>query len=829
MNTYTWIPFFKEIREKIYIISRDSNREEQLIDVLNNVGITAGMEDWENGKKIPLQQIDPFSFLAMFLKYGNGRRKTYFTRLKDIWKLYEKVPEDYNGVPSVNAKLTRFFGIKDERGINDIALLWELFLQLTRNRIEEDTFQNVLNIKNVGFTRLTQALFWFDPERYLPIDKHTNPYLDSYGLQLQNQDFYSYSLLLEAIRLKIPVPYYKISYDAWMASNTITKETSLFEGEKIPTNTTLKDTEQRKNSEAIDENINHYSVGFNWDGDKSQLDRFLEEGIWENGYDDKYASIINSIKKGDKLALKTAYTKKNEEGKTIAATKIHNIGTVTENPQNGKTVKVDWQKDFEPYELEGKGIYRKTINRVLNKDNINLIFDYKNINNEESSTPPSLGVDVSDLSLNTILYGPPGTGKTYKLQNELFPLFTTRKEQVTREQYVQNIISELSWWEVITMVMLNIGKPCKVADIKAHELIQIKNSFSPIKSLNARIWSQLQTHSIEDSNTVNISNRLSSNLIFDKTEDSYWFIVKEGVELIENLQILLMDIVSYEPEKAESIKRYKFVSFHQSFSYEDFIEGIKPVMSSEDTQQTEIAYEIQKGAFKQLCELAAKDPHNPYALFIDEINRGNVSNIFGELITLIEEDKRQGEPNALSLDLTYSKKAFSVPNNVYIIGTMNTADRSVEALDNALRRRFSFVEMLPNYEVLKNIETIDTKYLLETLNRRLVALLDREHQIGHSYFVKPKNVSDLMEVFNKKIIPLLQEYFYNDYDKIGMVLGSGFVKVNNKEITFAPNYSFDVDGELNTEPKLVYYDDETQFKEALIAAGLVVIETENNV
>ena len=165
-----------------------------------------------------------------------------------------------------------------------------------------------------------------------------------------------------------------------------------------------------------------------------------------------------------------------------------------------------------------------------------------------------------------------------------------------------------------------------------------------------------------------------------------------------------------------------------------------------------------------------------HVLIIDEINRGNVSAIFGELITLLEEDKRKGNKEHTEVKLPYSRDNFSVPNNVYIIGTMNTADRSVEALDTALRRRFSFVEMQPKPDILSKGENVkykkvDLSKLLETINKRIELLIDKDHQIGHSYFIGIQNIDDLRRTFKDKIIPLLEEYFYGDFGKIGLVLG----------------------------------------------------------
>ena len=191
-----------------------------------------------------------------------------------------------------------------------------------------------------------------------------------------------------------------------------------------------------------------------------------------------------------------------------------------------------------------------------------------------------------------------------------------------------------------------------------------------------------------------------------------------------------------------------------------------------------------------------------HVFIIDEINRGNVSAIFGELITLLEEDKRKGNPEHTEVKLPYSGKDFSVPNNVYIIGTMNTADRSVEALDTALRRRFSFVEMQPNPEILSEVENVDLSKLLETINKRIEVLIDKDHQIGHSYFIGIQNIVDLQRTFKDKIIPLLEEYFYGDFGKIGLVLGGEFIKLADNQVAFPKNFTYENDF---SEDKKIYH------------------------
>lgn len=226
------------------------------------------------------------------------------------------------------------------------------------------------------------------------------------------------------------------------------------------------------------------------------------------------------------------------------------------------------------------------------------------------------------------------------------------------------------------------------------------------------------------------------------------------------------------------------------------------------SQQT--IYQLIKNEIKQ--DFFVKDnkvdlvklPKNPknYVLIIDEINRGNVSSIFGELITLIEKDKRAGTNEELSVLLPYSKKEFKVPQNVFIIGTMNTADRSIEALDTALRRRFSFREMPPKPELIleegklkdKNgkIDDIDIVEILKVMNDRIEKLIDKDHKIGHSYFLGIETLEDLKQTFKDKVIPLLEEYFFGDFGKISLVLGRSFITKSNKSgVLFAKDNEYD--------------------------------------
>lgn len=217
------------------------------------------------------------------------------------------------------------------------------------------------------------------------------------------------------------------------------------------------------------------------------------------------------------------------------------------------------------------------------------------------------------------------------------------------------------------------------------------------------------------------------------------------------------------------------ITFHQSYSYEDFIEGLFPEEHAGNLQ-----YRIKDGKLKEVAKQAAKDLSLKYIILIDEINRGNISKIFGEIITLIEKDKRVKK---YATNLPYSSEKFFIPSNVFIVGTMNTADRSLINIDAALRRRFGFYDLNPDPSKLKKIDGVELPKLLDKINEKIRESEAPGKQIGHSYMLEVKSISDLQKKFRYEIIPLLENYFPNNYTLLQKILGRGFIDITNNKIT----------------------------------------------
>lgn len=427
-----------------------------------------------------------------------------------------------------------------------------------------------------------------------------------------------------------------------------------------------------------------------------------------------------------------------------------------------------------PREIEGK-FSRRVI--ALEKTEYDLIFG-------KESAPKQKMPAKQYSKKQTILYGPPGTGKTYntilRAHEIIFGYedksitYRTLQEKLRSEPKDTLDISQISWLEAIVLAFNELQKEkIQVDEIKNSKTIQDFSSFKNNHSISNTIWYTLQAESRIDSETVK-SKKKSGRELFDKDTESNWYLTDNGKEY---QQSLLADI---QDTPISTDAQFQFVTFHQSFSYEDFVEGIRPKLDNSDNSQ--IAYDIKNGIFKEICKKADLDPENNYVLIIDEINRGNISKIFGELITLLEDNKRKGEKEEITVKLPYSGDDFCVPNNVYIIGTMNSTDKSIALVDIALRRRFHFERLNVNYDLIPNV---DAKKFLRELNQIICAIKNSDYEIGHYYFMtisqEDGGNKELKSVFSNRILPLLEEYFFNDWEALATILGPESIQIDRRK------------------------------------------------
>ena len=423
------------------------------------------------------------------------------------------------------------------------------------------------------------------------------------------------------------------------------------------------------------------------------------------------------------------------------------------------------------------------------------------------------------IPLNQILFGAPGTGKTYHTKKIAVEIINGKKEEDRKREEINKEYEELieAGQIVFTTFHQSLSYEDFIEGIKP-ETIDGNVTYEVKDGIFKQLCSQAIEQKPKNSDIEIYDFDKSWNDLIAEVEQNF---LSDSMLL---LPILTQDKGVYVTEitdngnlkikpKNSRLDIDYIVSYNRAKKLQEAFPDLSVVKNIDKEFRSVIGGSNSTAYWAVLNFINNKIKENNriipdyeelknHILIIDEINRGNVSAIFGELITLLEEDKRKGNPEHIEAVLPYSGKKFSVPNNVYIIGTMNTADRSVEALDTALRRRFSFVEMQPNPNELSEVEKVDLKKLLETINQRIEVLIDKDDQIGHSYFIGIEDIDGLRRTFKDKIIPLLEEYFYGDFGKIGLVLGGKFIESVENKTTFPKNFTYEKDF---LEDKKIYH------------------------
>ncbi len=495
--------------------------------------------------------------------------------------------------------------------------------------------------------------------------------------------------------------------------------------------------------------------------------------------------IIEEIKKKDATYLKGAYLF--YEGKKLSTHTIFKRFNIQVNASNNKhnTNKNVYSKLLSIIdELNKNQIYLKlpqaTQEEYLSKTEDSNKIRYKeqlqHLPNEEENIKLKEKISMTIPPLNQILYGPPGTGKTYNTINKAIEIIENRK--VADNEDREELKKQFNEYR----------------DNGQIEFVTFHQSYGYeefVEGIRADVESEEISYSLEDG----IFKRLVSKAIrLKKIKNIEDIDFKDYLEIGQKFQT--MTNLEFEISEIGNIIKIKRENNIISIGRDKILDYLK--VQDFDNTRGHYSYQpiVAKYIFDQLNKNSLEDNTNKnYILIIDEINRGNISKIFGELITLIEPSKRLGADEELRLTLPNSKQSFGVPSNLYIIGTMNTADRSIAQIDTALRRRFEFVEMMPKPELIVDenskpivIDDIDVQKVLEAINERIEYIYDREHTIGHSYFmplIKEPTKKKLDEIFEVNIIPLLAEYFYGDWADIIEVLNdNGFVI--EKKLTYTP-------------------------------------------
>lgn len=819
---FTWIPFYKEFAQKL--LQYRKNRAPLVDWIYGNIdgSLIKHFKDAPDGRHVP--DTDPFTVMAIINRgIAYNKKVELCKQFKDFLEVSAPVPQDFSGVPEVNNMLSNFMAFEEDRKDGDIERLWNLFECAVLDKDIEQAY-NALNGQYLIKYNITMGLFWVRPDKYLALDGNNKAKLISLGIASFDGRFVPYNeyegimKLLEAKMASGEVPstnYAEFSQMAYSQND----------------GASTRDLPKATNSIVRNSSVAYWTFSPGENASKWQL--CINEGIMCIGWDalgdlSQYASreeMRTEIKKhyptdgnakNDSLAV-WQFAHEMKPGDVVFAkkgmTKIIGRGVVesdyyfNDNYANFKHVrKVRWTNIGE-WTTDGKHAMKTLTNVSQYTDyveRLNKLVEGKYAPDQEEPTDkqywwltgsPKYWSPSNDWDL--------GEDIDYTLYNEkgnkrrIFKHFTEAKPGDTVIAYESTPVLQI----------VAIGYVVSETDGEVLYIRKKEELFSPVP------YSEILTNPILQ-NSEPVMNRCQGSLFrltYNEYEEVMRLIRKENPEPIEEedeqveeyapytdkdfLKEVYMDEqqlqtmkslllrkknlilqgapgvgktyaakrLSYALMGEKDVSRVDIIQFHQNYSYEDFVMGYKP--------NVEGGFSLNNGIFYEFCQKARQHRDMPYFLIIDEINRGNLSKIFGELLQLIEADYRE-QP----IQLAYNKQRFSVPSNVYIIGMMNTADRSLAMIDYALRRRFSFYEMKPGFETIgfkEEIKKLKDPHLDNLVNAivDLNKVIENDDSlgsgfcIGHSYLCNLDGGYDLESIVEYDIIPMLREYWFDNESK----------------------------------------------------------------
>lgn len=834
MEQFKWTLFYSEFATSL--LKYAENRVE-LIEKVKEIYKLANIKLPTLEKDNNIVDIDPFTVFGLFNKgITDANRIAILNQIKNLFDISAEVPTVFDGIPVLNNMSATFYYFVDDREPKDIDNLWSLFkfaITLADTNEAESEFINAFNtvIAQRGVSwNITMGLYWIRPQTFINLDARNRkllennqgrfkPELDTVKLLKKMVTAENYLLIMA--KVKEVMTEYKsfpeLSFDAWKISN---EDAEAFYGEKNEYWPSLAEYDPRLTKE----DWKKYLLEVEIPNHPSPMK--MLKGIIELGGE---ASCKQLAKKFG--GHSSAYV-----GCTM------NLGRRVKKYFNLPPCMDGEQERYFPFPFYGKPIDDEEGHSYIYKIRPQLLDALKELDLSKFDPYYEEGEnEMTNVPKNTILYGPPGTGKTYNTvvyavaiienksvesikaepysavferyntyKNDGLIEFTTFHQSYGYEEFIEGIKPILEndadeQGDVKYTIEDGLFKAfCNKSSVpvakKANRELGLNKTptiwkvslwstgdnptrTECLENGHIRIgWDDYGAEITEDTDFSEQGGKKVLNAFISRMKIGDIVFSCYSSTTIDAIGVVTGDYEWCGEQYEDGLNRRRKVNWIVKGINEDIVD-----INGGSTMTLSTVYRLNHIALSDAMAIIEKYlPHTieekkNHVFIIDEINRGNISKIFGELITLIEPSKRLGQAEGMKAKLPYSQQLFGVPDNVYIIGTMNTADRSIATIDTALRRRFRFKEMMPDATVLNGIsvEDISIADMLARMNKRIAVLYDREHTIGHAYFIPLRDnptIEQLAEIFENAIVPLLQEYFYEDYEKIRLVLGD-----NNKE------------------------------------------------